>query len=201
MSYREFTWSKAKQDFSLKTIEGDRFFPVLPEVQPSSLLQEMLQRNIPWAIAVGNEKARSEAIINPILLEVQQVLERKISVFSGEEFNVDPKAGLNGICDFLISQSPEQIVVEAPVLVVVEAKKDDLKRGMGQCLAEMVAAQRFNRANEQAIPTIYGSVTTGTAWRFLKLEDSIVTVDLTDYPVPPVEQVLSILVWIANNTR
>lgn len=200
MSYREFTWSKAKQDFSLKTIEGDRFFPVLPEVQPSSLLQEMLQRNIPWAIAVGNEKARSEAIINPILLEVQQVLERKISVFSGEEFNVDPKAGLNGICDFLISQSPEQIVVEAPVLVVVEAKKDDLKRGMGQCLAEMVAAQRFNRANQQAIPTIYGSVTTGTAWRFLKLEDSIVTVDLTDYPVPPVEQVLSILVWIANNT-
>ncbi|MFP5272001.1 hypothetical protein [Coleofasciculus sp.] len=201
MSYREFTWSKAKQDFSLKTIEGDRFFPVLPEVQPSSLLQEMLQRNIPWAIAVGNEKARSEAIINPILLEVQQVLERKISVFSGEEFNVDPKAGLNGICDFLISQSPEQIVVEAPVLVVVEAKKDDLKRGMGQCLAEMVAAQRFNRANQQTIPTIYGSVTTGTAWRFLKLEDSIVTVDLTDYPVPPVEQVLSILVWIANNTR
>ena len=201
MSYREFTWSKAKQDFGLKTIEGDRFFPVLPEVQPSSLLQEMLQRNIPWAIAVGNEKARSEAIINPVLLEVQQVLERKISVFSGEEFNVDPKAGLNGICDFLISQSPEQIAVEAPVLVVVAAKKDDLKRGMGQCLAEMVAAQRFNRANQQAIPTIYGSVTTGTAWRFLKLEDSIVTVDLTDYPVPPVEQVLSILVWIANNTR
>ena len=201
MSYREFTWSKAKQDFGLKTIEGDRFFPVLPEVQPSSLLQEMLQRNIPWAIAVGNEKARSEAIINPVLLEVQHVLERKISVFSGEEFNVDPKAGLNGICDFLISQSPEQIAVEAPVLVVVEAKKDDLKRGMGQCLAEMVAAQRFNQANQQAIPTIYGSVTTGTAWRFLKLEDSIVTVDLTDYPVPPVEQVLSILVWIANNTR
>jgi len=116
-----------------------------------------------------------------------------------EEFNVEPQAGLNGTCDFLVSQSPEQIAVEAPVLVVVEAKKEDLKRGMGQCLAAMVAAQRFNQANQQAIPTIYGSVSTGTAWRFLKLEDHTVTVDLTDYPVPPIEQVLSILVWIASN--
>ncbi|NES17603.1 MAG: hypothetical protein F6K41_01280 [Symploca sp. SIO3E6] len=198
MSYREFTWSKAKQDFNLQTIEGERFLPEVPVVQPSSLLQEMLKRGIPWAIAVGNEKARSEAIINPILLEVKQVLGGQISVFSGEEFNVEPEAGLNGTCDFLLSQSPEQIAVEAPVLVVVEAKKEDLKRGMGQCLAEMVAVQRFNRANQQVIPCIYGSVTTGTAWRFLKLEDNTVTVDLMDYPVPPVEPILSILVWIAG---
>ncbi|NER46124.1 MAG: hypothetical protein F6J92_05430 [Symploca sp. SIO1A3] len=198
MSYREFTWSKAKQDFNLKTIEGERFLPEVPVVQPSSLLQEMLKRGIPWAIAVGNEKARSEAIINPILLEVKQVLEGQISVFSGEEFNVEPEVGLNGTCDFLLSQSPEQIAVEAPVLVVVEAKKEDLKRGMGQCLAEMVAVQRFNRAHQQGIPCIYGTVTTGTAWRFLKLEDNTVTVDFTDYPVPPVEQILSILVWIAG---
>ncbi|HBL61848.1 MAG TPA: hypothetical protein DDZ80_26585 [Cyanobacteria bacterium UBA8803] len=200
MSYREFTWSKAKQDFNLKTVEGERFLPEVPVVQPSTLLQETLRRGIPWAIAVGNEKARSEAIINPILLEVKQILEGKISVFSGEEFNIEPEVGLNGTCDFLVSQSPEQIAVEAPVLVVVEAKKEDLKRGMGQCLAEMVAAQRFNRANQQAIPTIYGSVSMGTAWRFLKLEESTVTVDLTDYPVPPIEQVLSILVWIAAST-
>jgi len=198
MSYREFTWSKAKQDFNLKTIEGERFLPEVPVVQPSSLLQEMLKRGIPWAIAVGNEKARSEAIINPILLEVKQVLGGQISVFSGEEFNIEPEVGLNGTCDFLLSQSPEQIAVEAPVLVVVEAKKEDLKRGMGQCLAEMVAVQRFNRAHQQGIPCIYGTVTTGTAWRFLKLEDNTVTVDLMDYPVPPVEQILSILVWIAG---
>ncbi len=201
MSYREFTWSKAKQDFNLKTVEGERFLPEVPVVQPSALLQETLKRGVPWAIAVGNEKARSEAIINPILLEVKQILDGKISVFSGEEFNIEPEVGLNGTCDFLVSQSPEQIAVEAPVLVVVEAKKEDLKRGMGQCLAEMVAAQRFNQANQRTIPTIYGSVSMGTAWRFLKLEDSTVTVDLTDYPVPPVEQVLSILVWIAGSTQ
>ena len=198
MAYRDFTWSKAKRDFDLKTIEGDRFFPALPEVQPSPLLSETLRRNIPWAIAVGNEKARSEAIINPILLEVKAMLDGQISVFSGEDFTVEAEVGLNGTCDFLLSQSPEQLAVEAPVLVVVEAKKEDLKRGMGQCLAEMVAAQRFNQAHQQAIATVYGSVSTGTAWRFLKLEDTVVTVDLTDYPVPPVEPILSILVWIAK---
>ncbi|HIK32903.1 MAG TPA: hypothetical protein IGS17_13990 [Oscillatoriales cyanobacterium M59_W2019_021] len=199
MSYREFTWLKAKRDFNLTTREGGSFFPEIPIVQPSSLLQQTLDRGIPWAIAVGNEKARSEAIINPILLEVKQIAEGKISVFSGEEFNVEPEVGLNGTCDFLVSQSPEQLAVEAPVLVVVEAKKEDLKQGMGQCLAEMVAAQRFNQTYQKAIPCIYGSVSTGTTWRFLKLEDSLVTVDLTDYPVPPVETVLSILVWIVES--
>jgi hypothetical protein len=200
MSYREFTWAKAKHDFGLQTVEGERFLPEVPVVEPSFLLQETLKRGIPWAIAVGNEKARSEAIINPILLEVKQILDGQVSVFSGEEFNVEPDAGLNGTCDFLLSQSPEQMAIEAPVLVVVEAKKENLKRGMGQCLAEMVAVQRFNQASQQMIPRIYGSVSTGTTWRFLKLEESTVTVELTDYPVPPVETVLSLLVWMASDT-
>ena len=200
MSYREFTWAKAKQAFALKTVEGGPFISDIPTIQPTTLLAETLKRNIPWAIAVGNEKARSEGIINPILLEVKEYLKGQISVFSGEEFNVDSAAGLNGTCDFVISQSPEQLALEAPVLVVVEAKKDDLKQGMGQCLSEMVAAQRFNDQRERSIPQIYGTVTTGTVWRFLRLKDDIVTVDLTDYPVPPIEMVLSMLVWIAQQS-
>ncbi|MEM9219689.1 MAG: hypothetical protein AAGD25_35850 [Cyanobacteria bacterium P01_F01_bin.150] len=198
MSYQEFTWAKAKQDFALKTVEGGPFIHDIPTVQPTPLLTETLKRNVPWAIAVGNEKARSEGIINPILLEVKECLDGKISVFSGEEFNVDAAAGLNGTCDFLISQSPEQLALEAPVLVVVEAKKDDLNQGLGQCLSEMVAAQRFNASRDRSIAQIYGTVTTGTVWRFLRLQDDIVTVDLTEYPVPPTETVLSMLVWIAN---
>lgn len=198
MVYQDFNWAKAKRDFGLQTIEGGSFFPELPTVQPSELLQKTLKRNIPWAIAVGNEKARSEAIITPILLEVKEYLDNKISIFSGEEFNVEPEVGLNGTCDFLVSQSTEQISVEAPVLMVVEAKKDDLKRGMGQCLAEMVAAQKFNELYQQEIPIIYGTVTTGTVWRFLKLENNIVTVDLTDYSASPIDEILSILVHIAQ---
>ena len=193
MSYREFTWSKAKQDFNLKTIEGERFLPEVPVVQPSSLLQEMLKRGIPWAIAVGNEKARSEAIINPILLEVKQVLEGQISVFSGEEFNVEPEVGLNGTCDFLLSQSPEQIAVEAPVLVVVEAKKEDLKRGMGQCLAEMIAIQKIN---DQSNQTIFGIVSNGQLWQFGKLKGNLYTREINNYTISDLERVYSAINYV-----
>ena len=198
MPYSQFTIEKVKQDFHLTTVEGVRFFPnFLEPIVPSPRLQGILE-DLPWAIAVDTEKARSEVIINPVLLEVRRILERQISVFSGEEFNVDVSVGLNGVCDFLISRSPEQLTVEAPTIVIVEAKKSDLKSGLGQCIAEMVAAQRFNQAREQPITAVYGCVSSGTQWRFIKLEGQTVTIDLVDYPLPPLEQILSFLVWMVK---
>ncbi|MFP4578345.1 MAG: hypothetical protein ACLFT9_22455, partial [Coleofasciculus sp.] len=111
----------------------------------------------------------------------------------------DANVGLNGVCDFIISRSSEQLTVEAPTIVIVEAKKSDLKSGLGQCIAEMVAAQRFNQEKEQAITAVYGSVSSGTQWRFLKLEQQRVTIDLTDYSLPPLEQILSFLVWMVKS--
>ncbi|MBD2194487.1 MULTISPECIES: hypothetical protein [Calothrix] len=198
MPYSQFTIEKVKQDFHLNTVEGVRFFPdSLQPIQPSPRLQAILE-DLPWAIAVDTEKARSEVIINPVLLEVRRILKASISVFSGEEFNVDASIGLNGVCDFLISRSPEQLTVEAPAIVIVEAKKSDLKSGIGQCMAEMVAAKRFNEAKGQSITAVYGTVSSGTQWRFLKLEGQTVTIDLTDYPLPPLETVLSFLVWMVK---
>ncbi|MEO1373164.1 MAG: hypothetical protein AAFW70_02325 [Cyanobacteria bacterium J06635_10] len=196
MPYSQFTIDRVKQDFGLKIVEGVRFFPDSIEIiNPSSRLQNILE-DLPWAIAVDTEKARSEVIINPVLLEVRRILNQEISVFSGEEFNVDANVGLNGVCDFLISRSPEQLTVEAPAIIIVEAKKSDLKSGIGQCISEMVAAQRFNEARGKFINTIYGCISSGTQWRFLKLEAQTVTIDLTDYPLPPVEQIVSFLVWM-----
>jgi hypothetical protein len=196
MAYNQFTLRKAVEAFNLRLIEGDRFLPEIEPIEPSPLLQELLAENLPWAEAVSNEKARSEAIINPILLEVRRICDRQISVFSGEDFTVDFKAELAGRCDFLISKSPEQLFIQAPAVIIVEAKKEDTKSGLGQCIAEMVAAQRFNLAAKQPIPTVYGSVSSGTAWKFLKLEDCTVTIDLQDYPMPPVAKILSIFVWM-----
>jgi hypothetical protein len=133
------------------------------------------------------------------LFELRRLLDRKISFFSGEEFTVDQAAGLNGTCDFLISRSPEQLLMEAPIMVIVEAKKDNIKGGWGQCIAEMVAAQRFNDGRPdppRAIDTIYGTVTTGNIWTFLKLEGKQVTIDLNDYLLLPVERLLGILAWM-----
>lgn len=199
MPYQKFTWTKAKQDFGLTTIEGGRFLPDTPSVAPSDLLRQELERNLPWALTTGSEKARSEGLISPILLEVREILKRQISVFSGERFDVDPRSGLNGYCDFLVSRSPEQIEIEAPVIAIVEAKRDNIKSGLGQCVATMVASQRFNQSRGQDCPVVYGSVSTGTAWRFLKLEGITLTLDVADYAIPPVDRVLGMLVWIVQN--
>lgn len=198
MPYSKFTLSKAVDDFNLTIVEGERFLPEITPITPTPLLQEILKETIPWAIAVSSEKARSEGIINPVLLEVRRQLKGQISVFSGEEFNVEPEAELSGYCDFLISRSPEQLFIKAPAVIIVEAKKEDLKPALGQCLAEMVAAQRFNKQKQQPIPVIYGTVSSGTVWRFLKLKDQTVTIDLTDYPLPPVAQILGMLVWMVQ---
>ena len=198
MAYSDFTLRKVKQSFGLTAVEGGRFLPEVEPIAPSPIFAGLLEDTVPWAIAVGTEKAKSELIIAPALLEVKRLLNHQISVFSGTDFTVDIAAGLNGVCDFLISRSPEQFEIEAPAVVLVEAKRDIINSGLGQCIAEMVAAQRFNEANNNPIPTIYGSVTSGTAWRFMKLEGQIVTIDVRDYPFPPVETILSMLVWMVR---
>ena len=199
MSYSEFTLRKAKRDFDLTTVEAGRFLPQTEPIDPSLYLTESLIEGLPLATATGSEKARSELIISPILVEVRKILQRQVSLFSGEDFTVDPELGLSGICDFLISRSREQILIEAPAVVIVEAKKADLKVGLGQCAAEMVAAQKFNEINNIPIATIYGSVSSGTVWRFLKLESKTLTIDLNDYPVPPVEPLLGMLAWMVRD--
>jgi hypothetical protein len=200
MPYSQFTTiAKAKQAFALTVQEGDRFIPPLSPIAPSDILSGTLKDSLPIVATSGSEKARSEGIIYPVLLEVRRILDRKISLFSGEDFTIDEAVGLNGVFDFLLTRSSEVLEIEAPAVVIVEAKKTDLKSGLGQCIAEMVAAQRFNQVKEKNIPIIYGSVSNGIQWQFIKLENQTVTIDLSVYPLPPVEQILSFFVWMMQN--
>ena len=199
MPYSQFTTiTKVKEAFNLTTVEGIRFLPEIAPIQPGSPLSANLEETLPLAVATGSEKARSELIISPVIVEVRRILNRQISLFSGEDFNVDESLGLNGRCDFLISRSTEQLAIEAPVVTIVEAKQADLKTGIGQCVAEMVAAQKFNQAKQKPFPNIYGSVSNGLQWQFLKLTGTEVTIDLNIYSLPPVEQILGILVWMVR---
>ncbi len=196
MPYSQFTTiTKVKEAFNLTTVEGVNFLSNIDPIPPSPTLSTFLEESLPFA-ASASEKARSEGIIYPVLLEARRILERRVSLFSGEDFTVDESVGLNGVCDFLFSRSQEILAIEAPAVVIIEAKKADLRSGFGQCIAEMVAAQKFNEMNQKNIPIIYGSVSSGTQWRFLKLEGQTVTLDLRDYPLPPVEQILGFLVWM-----
>ncbi|KYC40426.1 hypothetical protein WA1_26820 [Scytonema hofmannii PCC 7110] len=198
MAYSDFTVGKVKQAFGIQTIEGVTFFPEISPVAPTSTLLEVLSENLPLAVALPSEKAKSELLISPILVEVRKYLKRQISLFSGQEFTVNPEVGLSGVCDFLISRSPEQLEVESPVVVLVEAKKADINSGMGQCMAEMVAAQQFNQQAGEESLLIYGCVSNGLLWRFLKLEQKQITVDFKDYSLEPVSNLLGKLVWMCS---
>jgi len=194
MSYSDFTLRKVKQDFDLIIQEEPIFLHNYESISPSPFLATFLENNLPLALSINTEKARSEMLICPILLEVKSILNQKISLFSGNDFTVDTTLGLNGVCDFLLSLSSEQLFIEAPAVVVVEAKREDVNAGLGQCVAEMIAVQKFNQQNNQAIAIIYGAVTTGDRWKFLQLVQRTVTIGLSEYNIPPVDQIIGILV-------
>jgi hypothetical protein len=153
---------------------------------------------MPLARDISTGKARSEFIIAPVLVEVRRQLKKRISVFSGVEFNVDIEQGLRGTCDFLLSLSPLQLTIQAPVVSVVEAKNENMKAGIAQCTAEMLAAQKFNATKGHALPAVYGAVTTGILWRFLRLQGTNVAVDSAEYSIEKIEQIVGILVGMVK---
>ena len=195
MAYSDFKLSEIIQSFELTLNEVSGLFGDVPEEYLSDLLTTILKENVDLAISINTEKARSEMIISPILLEVRRKLNNEISLFSGIDFNVDNQQGLNGFCDFLISLSKEQLFIRAPVIItLVESKNENLKSGLAQCIAEMLAAQLFNEQKQNAIKIIYGAVTIGTIWQFLKLEDKTIYIDLTEYYIKDVKKILGILI-------
>jgi hypothetical protein len=193
MSYSRFSLKKVKQDFELTLIEDqDLFSPIEPHAI-SEDLSRILQENLPLALAISTEKARSELLISPLLVELRRIFDRKISLFSGVDFNVDENRNLNGFCDFLISQSPEQFFITAPVVAIVEAKNEDLIGGMGQCVAEMIAAKLFNEKENISLSWIYGAVTTGSLWKFLKLDQQNIWIDNREYHIENINKIIGIL--------
>jgi hypothetical protein len=201
MAYSDFTYSELIKRFGLTLDEGQDLFAATLEVQPSALLRATLDETVPLALAIQTEKARSEMIIAPILVETRRVAEHQISLFSGVDFTVDPAQGLNGVCDYLFSAGPEQLFVRAPVLAIVEAKNENMKAGIPQCAAAMIAAQRFNEREETGIATISGVVTTGNIWRFLQLDGATLLVDQPEYYIENVAKILGILLHLVRAAR
>jgi hypothetical protein len=193
MAYNSFSLTTLIRQFALDVREVKNMFAGVAPAVLSDLLRQTLDANISLALDISTEKARSELIIAPVLVEVRRQLPGRISLFSGVEFNVDTEKGLVGVCDFLLSLSPLQLAIQAPVVTVVEAKNENMKAGIAQCIAEMIAAQQFNQEQGNTLPIIYGVVTTGSAWRFLQLDEKTVSVDSEEYPIGEVEKILGIL--------
>ena len=193
MAYSHFTLSAARKAFELETVRSIGLFSQTEPVEPSAELTRALAKKAPLAVAIATEKAKSELIVSEVLFELREHFEQRVSLFSGIDFTVDTDAELVGVCDFLVSLSPEQFELEAPVIVLVEAKRDNLTSGLGQCVAEMVAAQRFNAEKGNDIPRVYGATTTGVMWQFLKLEGQTLHIDMDIHTIERCDKLLGIL--------
>lgn len=195
MSFRDFDLPRAQQDFGLTLATSQPLFANVPAVPISEGLRQFWVNIQPLGMSLITEKARSEFLASPLLGEVWHRSGRKIALLSGVEFNVDPSVGLNGTCDFLLCRSENLYFVTAPVLIAVEAKRDSIPDGLGQCVAEMVAAQRFNQKAGNPIDPTYGCVTTGANWKFLRLSGKHLDIDVDEYLISQPDRILGVLMY------
>lgn len=196
-SYSQFDYDDLK-DLGLQVDENAFMHQIhYTPIQPSDFLKTTLERNLRRKLR--SEKAKSEFLISPILSELEELNLRKFAFYSGYKFNVDPKQGLSGFCDFVLSFEPKAFRIEAPVFCIVEAKNENLESGIPQCVAEMYAAQIFNHRVGKSRPVLYGAVTFGHEWKFIRFIDKYAEVDTSVFYLNQVDEILGIMQYIVDN--
>ncbi len=193
MAFRDFEYPDVVAHFGLTETTADLFGGV-PPVAPTPEYLAMAARYARLAVGNLNEKAKSEYLIAPLLVELWARYEDRVNMYSGSEFVADEPAKLSGYCDFLLGLGQQLPIPRAPQVVVIEAKKDDLMDGYGQCIAGMVGLQRFNRREKRDRPFVYGGVTTGGLWRLMKLEGTTLTYDKNEFATKSPDKLLGALV-------
>ena len=178
MAYADFTLQDLQTRLDVR-FERSKFFPPLLPYPVPSWLPEQIERNLA-AVALVSEKSRSEVLVIPTLVASTANLPESVSVFSGHRLDVDPQKGLIGECDFILAKTANIPLFSAPIVTVVEAKKGDLENALGQCAAQMVGAMTFNeRAGHATV--IYGAVTSGDLWQFLRGTEKLIQLDPTQF--------------------
>jgi hypothetical protein len=162
-------------------------------LQPASdwLLKSL---EIAYKAPASTEKAKSERLVSPILMEVVQWFEQNVTLFSGEEININSNDDLAGPCDFFFGLYPLSPYMETPIISIAEAKDEDLEWGVAQCAAQMYAAHLLNQQEEKDLPILYGCATDGVEWQFLKFENN--TFYIEPRPITDLPQILGTWRWI-----
>ena len=198
MAYTDFTLELAEARLGVRARPGE-LFPGLTPVPVPDWLRDFLARGM--QLALVSEKARSEFIVGPILLACRELTGGALAIFSGQRLDVDPGRGLQGECDFILAFADPVPRLRAPLVTVVEAKKNDIEAGLGQCVAQMVAARAYNEQEGVVLPALYGCVTTGEAWQFLRLAGNDVTIDRGRLYIDNVGAILATFGTIAARSR
>jgi len=197
MSYSDFTLKELNIKFGI----NNKVLPLFPNfepIEPSDWLKNMLQKAS--LLPVRSEKSKSETIVFPLLLEIRERNDNFITFYSGDTLNADESQGLKGECDFIITKDTGTYDINFPIIQVLEAKKNDIDLGIPQCAAQMVGAKVYNEKNNTKIDKIYGCVTTGEDWLFMKLEQDI-TIDRRKYFLSEIGILLSVFQYIIDEYK
>jgi hypothetical protein len=194
MAYSDLTLRELEKRYTLLQKREKLFSDDIPQMQPSMYLLNDL--NEAKEFPMFSEKAKSELMITPILKEIKRNNKDKITIFSGFTFNVNES--LTGICDYLFTKIPDSVEIKSPVFCLVEAKNRAIEEGFGQCAGEMYAASLFNKQEGVTETDIYGCVTNGYDWLFLKLENHTILIDKYPYQIANIAELLGVFQVIIN---
>lgn len=196
MAYSDYTLLQLEEEFGLKNQVISLFHNTMP-IAPSDWLLNLLQ--MAQELPIRSEKAKSESIVMPILLELRNKNEKYFTIYSGDNLNVDEK--LKGECDFILSKDTHSFDVNFPIIQVVEAKKNDVEIGIPQCAAQMLGAQKYNeKRGNKGLKVVYGCVTTGDSWVFMRLTDKI-EIDMRKYYLGNLPELLGVFQHIIDFFR
>jgi len=196
MAYSDFTLQKLKKEFGIHNVV-EKLFDTIQPVVPSDWLNDTLSKTT--KVRARTEKAKSETIVFPILIEIKERNNNFIAIFSGDTLVADDERGLKGECDFIITKDNKSYSINYPIMQVVEAKRHDIDLGIPQCAAQMVGAKIYNEQNETDLDIVFGCVTTGDEWLSLKLENNRLYIDQRKYYLVELGELLAIFQQIVNS--
>ena len=168
-----------QEKFGIRHVEND-FIESGIGTPPSEYFLQELDFNREYINILTSEGARCEAIIFPVLREVYKGYAEDYALWIKKQIAYDDV--LSGTPDYFISTRSElgKLVVGTPLIMLVEAKKNDFEVGWGQCLAELVAVQKINGNVENPV---YGIVSDGTLWQIGHLVGETFTQNRTSFSV------------------
>ncbi len=196
MAYRKYTSAEIETKLGLEIRQAELFLDKqILGLEASKRLKETL--TISNRLAITTEKAVCEYLVSPILIEIQ-LRNEGIVLFSGEQLNVDRNRNLNGEIDFLFTKNTNHLSIKSPILCITEAKIGLIDKGIPQAAAQMYGVRLFNEKEGKPLKTVYGAVTDGKTWRFLKLENNIFYTDLEVLYLDNLPLLLGTLQWVID---
>jgi hypothetical protein len=173
MGYSNFKRiEQVTKKFGLLARRADLFENIQPVAASAWLIETLKKAKF---VPLRNEKAKAERVISHILVEIAELFEDNVTLFSGEELPVDSEKDLSGECDFFFTLVPQSAYLETPIISLTEAKDEDY--GIAQCAAQLYGAKLFNEMEGKNLPILYGCATDGVEWKFMRFENNVFYID------------------------